>query len=131
MKKLFLLMFTVVLCGMFCGCSDDDKDDNQSSELVGTWRYGFSSGYVLMYFGNDGMGWHHEYDEDDGGWEDDREDFSYTFDASTLDLRIRYVEDGYVEYVSIVSLEGDRMEIEDFMDEYEVWKRVSNGEYHP
>lgn len=52
----------------FVSCGSDDKEDDVAS-IIATWRYDFSSGYVLLVFNSNGTYIHREFDH--GQWEHD------------------------------------------------------------
>lgn len=37
MKKLYLLMITILMCGTICSCSDDDNGGDIPENVFGTW----------------------------------------------------------------------------------------------
>lgn len=130
MKKIFYLLFAVMLCGTFMGCSkDDDKKGDEALGLVGTWRQTFSSGYILMYFDETGYGWSHEYDDDDGGWYD-KEWFTYVYKPSTESVIIEWRDYDDIESMNIISLTESKLVwcYSDYEDDIETWVRISNEE---
>ena len=59
-------------------CSKDD-DKTSTPTVVGTWRYNFSSGWVIMQLNSDGTGYEEETDTVGSGG---KSDFTYSYDAN-------------------------------------------------
>lgn len=86
MKKYFLNYLTILMVAFvsvgFIACSSDDDDNHKNKvSLVGTWKYSFSTGYVIKKFNANLTGYSQEYDTQDGGWHKKHE-FTYTYDEN-------------------------------------------------
>lgn len=80
------------------------------SSLVGTWKYTFSSGYVLLTFNQDGTGVYREYDH--GRWEKPDGPFTYTYSSDV----ITFIDDGDVETARVVKLTSTSLVHKDWPD---------------
>jgi len=134
LQKFFFLLVMGISLSFICACGDDDEEPVREPEkeeslgIIGTWRYKFSSGYVYMYFGKDGNGWNHEYDEADGGWRE-KEPFTYVYDDTSKKIVIKW-SDGDTEVLIVSVLSQTGLVLEDYADEgLTFYERISNGEY--
>ena len=104
-------------------CGDDDPEPTPTSSstssssstasLVGTWKYTYSSGYVLLTFTQDGRGIYTEYK---AGWEVDDDSFTYTYANNTITMIIFEGEDYDVETCKVLSLTSSTLVLQDFPD---------------
>lgn len=103
LRKLFWALgsvLVVLFALTFSSCSDDDdkgdKDKNDASSLVGTWRFN-DDGVYYITFNDDGT----------GRYEDDYEDgtFYYTYSEKTSLLILNFDDDdqGVLRVVSVTS----------------------------
>ena len=83
---------------------------NSIPSLVGTWKYTFSSGYVLLTFNQDGTGVYREYDH--GRWEESGDPFTYTYSSDV----ITFIDDGDVETARVVELTSTSLVLKDWPD---------------
>ena len=132
--KFALFMYAIVLLGFFTGCNGNDGEEKESevSELIGTWRHDFSTGYELMYLGEDGYGWIEEYDDEDGDGYYDRDYFDYTYDSSSRTLALVFGDDD-IDYLEIRSLTKSKFVGYWHWGDYEegkteTWERVNHDE---
>ena len=112
MKTKLLSLLVILFMGFaVVSCSSDDKDDDGGNNtevvesLVGTWKYTFSTGYQLYTFKSNGKGTLVEVDEED---EDYEEAFSYTYNANSKILTIKW-EDEAPEDWQVVSLTSKKL----------------------
>ncbi len=121
--KLFLLL-AALFCGSatFTGCSDDDGG-GANNPLIGTWKYTFSTGYHLYYFGNNGHGWEQEYDN--GRW-GSKHTLKYNY-LSSINQIIIVDDEGYTLTIDIISLTSDFLvcRYDESKSESETWYRVN------
>lgn len=104
---LAILMVTIVSVG-FVSCGDDDEEDEIT--IVGTWRYDFGSGYVLLTFNQNGTARYQEYDH--GRWESD-ESANYVYSNGSLFVTGRNGERVTIE---VISLTQTTLILKDFPD---------------
>ena len=88
------MLLIAVTGNFFVACSSDDEDDEYStSSIVGTWKYYFSSGYILLNLGENGIGYTQEFDWEDGGL-GERDMLSYYYDDEKKCYMVIEIEDG-------------------------------------
>ena len=116
-KNIFawIIILTVISLGTL-GCSNSKSSDDeteqtnskkQSVSIVGTWKYNFSSGYVLLTFDKNNQGRYQEWDHNE--WQSD-ESFSYNYSNNMLQWSL---EDGDIE---IISLSNGKLILKDWPD---------------
>ena len=81
-----------------------------AADLVGTWRYTFSTGFIDIEFARDGYGYWREYDTMDGGWLDP-DPFYYSYNADTGIITITM--DDETERYEVLSLSGNKLRLRD------------------
>lgn len=83
----------------------------QTTSLVGTWKYTFGSGYVLLTFSKNGTGLYQEYDH--GRWEEEGESFTWTYSGNIL-----IFTDGYydTETATVVNLSATKLVLDGWPD---------------
>lgn len=105
-----ILMVAIMSVGfMSCGGGDDDVKKESEVSLVGTWRYDFSTGYVLFTFSQDGTVRIREYDH--GEWERDK---VYYYTYSNGILHITYEDGRERETIEVISLSDTKLVLEDY-----------------
>ena len=82
MKKSFsnwvAIAFVLMLCIGLPSCSKDgDKEKEDTTSIVGTWRHDFSTGYILLVLRSNGSGL---LEESDSGEIDYSHEISYYYD---------------------------------------------------
>ena len=88
------MLLIAVTGNFFVACSSDDEDDEFStSSIVGTWKYYFSSGYILLNLEKNGSGYTQEFDWEDGGL-GERDMLSYYYDDEKKCYMVIEIEDG-------------------------------------
>ena len=110
-----ILLLTVLCVGITaCGGSGDDGDTGAGAQsaLVGLWKYDLKggSGYVNLQFNNDGTGYEHEYDINDGGWHS-KKVFSWKYDESTKILTLNVSGKSSVDEYDVVELTSSTLTI--------------------
>ena len=80
--------------------------------LVGTWKYTFSSGYVLLTFNQDGTGVYREYTH--SRW-DEPDPFTYTYSSGVITF-FYYDDDDDVETARVVELTSTSLVLKDWPD---------------
>ena len=123
--KLFLLLATFCSCLTFSACSnDDDNGGDDNNLLVGTWRYDFSTGYILLTFNSNGTGVSREYDTDDGGWHEP-DNFNYSYNPYTNMLFI--IGNEGKETLQITQLTNSILSwyYADYPEDFVTWYRVN------
>ena len=80
--------------------------------LVGTWKYTFSSGYVLLTFNQDGTGVYREYTH--SRW-DEPDPFTYTYSSGVITF-FYYDDDDDVETAGVVELTSTSLVLKDWPD---------------
>lgn len=88
------------------------KGIDQPPSLVGTWKYTFSSGFVLLTFSKNGTVLYQEYDH--GKWEEEGETMTYTYNYSILS----FYSYGKTkpETATVVSLTSTKLVLKDWPD---------------
>ena len=104
-----ILMVAIMSVGFMSCSKDDDVKKTGEVSLVGTWRYDFSTGYVLFTFSQDGTVRCQEYDH--GEWEEDKI-YHYTFSNGIL--RITYEDGRERETIEVISLSDTKLVLEDY-----------------
>ena len=119
MKKNILNWMTIFMVAFvsvgFASCGGDDNKEDDILSIVGTWRYDFSSGYVLLTFNRDGTYTHREFDH--GQWEDDKNG-KYVFVNNNLSFTYYSKARGkdVSETYEVISLTTTQLLIKDFLD---------------
>ena len=119
MKKNILNWMTIFMVAFvsvgFASCGGDDNKEDDILSIVGTWRYDFSSGYVLLTFNRDGTYTHREFDH--GQWEDDKNG-KYVFVNNNLSFTYYSKSRGkdVSETYEVISLTTTQLLIKDFLD---------------
>lgn len=83
---------------------------NSVPSLVGTWKYTFSSGYVLLTFNQDGTGVYREYDH--GRWEEEGEIFTYSYSSGI----ITFIYGKDVETARVAGLTSNKLVLQNWPD---------------
>lgn len=108
------LLLAVVLSVGFASCKDDDDEEANGGgtgveagigNIVGTWRYTFSSGYITFTFNADGTGSDIEIDH---ASENHGSNFSYVYDGEEGVVVILY-DEGYTETYDVVFVNSNVM----------------------
>lgn len=121
MKKVNWLVYFIVaiVLGISCTCcSDNDEQESEVSEIVGTWRMDDNGGYLIYTFNANGTGTGKEIYDD---YEDDVWNITYTYNEETKVLEIRE-EDGNIDVYTVLVLNDNKLIIEDedgYLEEYE------------
>ena len=87
------------------------KATQPTPSLVGTWKYTFSSGYVLLTFSKNGTGLYQEYDH--GRWEEEGENFTWTYSGNILTFKNGSYD---TETARVVSLTSTKLVLKDWPD---------------
>lgn len=118
MKTKLLSFFHVILLCFFVGfttvcCSSDENDDVNNTEvvgnLVGTWKYTFSTGYQLVTFSSNGKGTLKEIDYASENYEDA---FTYSYNSDTQILKIYWEDESPSEW-QIISVTSKKLVVID------------------
>ena len=135
-KFFFFLLIGFSLCIMHA-CDDDNKiienPDNKpdiKNELVGTWKYYFSSGYKVKCFNSDGTGYKQEYDEADSGWHS-KDEFNYTYYKESGKLIITDKEENKTSIYKVISLTSEILELENPDGDLDTYYRVEEEIVEP
>ena len=122
--KLFTSILLVTLLSLFVtGCSNDDEEENQNfSEIIGTWRCNYEDGYDLIIFRSNGTGTWTEQSYDYGGstW-----NMAYRTDGNKL---IITDEEGYVEIYNIAKLSSSLLVLVD--EDGDSWTFIRQKQIH-
>ena len=122
MKKIsiFTLMFLFSIVSIcYTSCNNDEVDDelvNNSSKIIGTWKYTFNNGesFSLLTIKGDQTALYSEWDN--GGWDSKYEKLIYNYDEN-INLISFYDEDGSPwEECIIVTITDKIMVTLDFLD---------------
>lgn len=81
-----------------------------AADLVGKWRWSFSTGFVDIEFARDGYGYWREYDAMDGGWRDP-DPFYYSYSSRTGIITITMGDE--TERYEVLSLSGNKLRLRD------------------
>ena len=132
-KFFFFLLIGFSLCIMHACEPDPDPDpdpDEKLNELVGTWKYYFSSGYEVKCFNSDGTGYKQEYDEADGGWHS-KDEFNYTYYKESGKLIMTDKEENKTYIYKVISLTSEILELEDPDGNLDTYYRVEGEIENP
>lgn len=114
MKTKLMSLFVVLLMGLVelgvASCSSGDDDGGSNSELIGTWRYDDSAGYVLCTFNSNGKGTLTEVDYEYGV---DEESFTYTYNASSKILTMLWEFSDDLEELRVLYLTSTKLVVSD------------------
>lgn len=109
-------MFVALTSALFVACGDDDDDDGggNSTALVGSWKYDFSDGYLVITIKGDGTGSLKEYSNYAGL--EESETFRYVYNESTKALRVTFA-DGDVNDYTVISVTSSTLKLLDLDDD--------------
>lgn len=85
--KTLTLFGCLVTLFAFNSCTKDDTSNTNTSDevtIIGSWKYSFTDGYVILTFDNDGYMRYYEYD--DGEVQSDRY-YQYVYSNNLLTLK--------------------------------------------
>lgn len=100
-------LFTITSC-----TKDDNSSQNSSDEItiIGSWKYSWEDGFVILTFDNDGYMRYYEYDN--GVVQSDKY-YQYTYSNSTLILK----RDGHSDkVVPVETLSKEKLVLRDWPD---------------
>ena len=102
-----MMVAAVSVCFMSCR-----GDDDSETSIIGTWKYTFGDGYVLLTFNSDGTVLYQEYDN--GKWEEEGETMTYTYNKGILS----FYSYGKTkpETATVVSLTSTKLVLKDWPD---------------
>ena len=137
MKKNIFWSFLIILMAAFASltlvsCGDDEETtsiitptppDPISVSIVGTWKYTWDSGYMLLTLNADGTGTSREWDH--GRWEEPGEAISYTYS----DGKLHIIHERWDETLNVKSLTATEFVVTDYDGQPEVTfvKQQSGG----
>jgi len=128
-----LLLFAVGNLFVACSSSDDEEEEEEMGEtggitkpsIIGTWKYYFSSGYILLNLGENGIGYTQEFDWEDGGLYE-RDYISYSYDKEKKQYVIFESEEGDTDSIPVVRFDKETLVIKDVDEEED----DNDGELH-
>lgn len=97
-----------------CTFTKGEQKTVPTPTLVGTWKYTFSSGYVLLTFNKNGTVIYQEYSH--GRWEEQGETMTYTYDSKSGELSFYSYGKTRPETTTVVSLTLTTLVLKDWPD---------------
>ena len=111
--KTFTLISCFIALFSCASCTKDNTSNQNTSDevtIIGSWKYSFSSGYVILTFDNDGYMRYYEYDH--GAVESDKY-YQYTYDNNILTLKREGHSDKVIE---VETLSREKLVLRDWPD---------------
>lgn len=119
MKKylfsLLAVMMVTIESVVLTSCNKDDEV-NDSISIVGTWKYSWDGGFLLVNFDKDGMLESQEYDD---GILEPKEGYFYTYNNNILiifDVNEDAERGDILETAEVISLTKDKLVVKDWPD---------------
>ena len=111
--KLFAMMLCIAAMGLATACTKENNSQQNSDDsevtIIGSWKYSFSSGYVMLTFDNDGYMRYYEFDH--GDTQTDKY-YQYTYSGNLLIL----TRENHTKQIAVETLSKDKLVLKDWPD---------------